>query len=785
MNIKINYIMILLSFALTFVSCMEDDYEANANHNSSLVTLQLPAEAIVEVNTRTISNENKVDNVLVFLFRDGRAKYHFFDSPMSSDNAISFTLTKFAVESGEILYVLCNTGISSIDATNADDFFSELVFSNADDKMVMYGSQMVDVASNHISIQLKRMLAKVTLTCSDANNSISSWKLCNVPTKGFVGKTDVYPTDATFDKEIMPADIKNCVYFVPRIDNSTAILPKTYMLVQLAGRGWYKLDFYNYIGELDETAEVPVINLESNTHYAFDIQAVRSDGYDTEAEAVANPGSNVLYHMTASSAAVNNSNGQYMLQVDREIITLYPGETKQSVKALEISAFIPSGAEYDITTYTAKLVDPMGYLKLEGDADGDNLINLIDPAQPLIENSTREIRLTYEGANIKDSYLEIQLGNITRQIPIEISSSNCYLANFASSTGNTIYIPVMQANQDGVTRINADEDLNVAILWCDQPNVELDCVYDKNKQWIAVTNKTAFTGNIVIVIEKGNIDEIFNVDLLDVRWSWHIWSLDDSVIEYNVDKNIYDFKTSNMKTFNGYTWMDRNLGAYTLERTSDGSWGALYQWGRKDPFPGSSFDKPFNDKKVYVKTTWFNMTNGHPERGEAYTTINSSNNLEYSIAHPMTFLKGLLYYVDGRSEYDWYTNNASMRNNYLWLNEKQEKTPYNPCPSGWTLPYGGDAGPFVGIWVDASTTVYKEGLSFKDLGYIPFTPYCMENGSFDTYDHSTVSSAQLTWGNYKDNAMSMTGFYNDRVIHTDAITRAAAVTVRCVREKNK
>lgn len=764
--------MILLVFVLTFVSCIEDDYEADANHNSSLVTLQLPEEAVVEVNTRTILDENKVDDVLVFLFRDGQAKYQSFASPANVGGVISFTLTKFSVESGETLYVLCNTGISSIDAACAEDFLSELIFSNEDNKMMMYGTKKIDVTSSSISIQLERMLAKVTLTCSDTKNSISSWKLCNVPTKGFVGKTDEYPTDATFDNELIPNSITSCVYFVPRIDNSTTTSPKTYMLVQLDGRGWYKLDFYSHPGELDETAEVPVIDLQSNTHYVFDIQAVRSDGYDTEAEAAANPGSNVLYHMTAIGT-IGNSNGQYMLQVDREIITLYTGiNNNSSVKALEISAFIPSGSDYDITSYNVKLVNPSGYIKLEGDSDGDNLLNLIDPNRPLSVNSTREIRLELEGANIANSYLEIQLGNITRQIPIEIASSNSYLVDFASSTGNTIYIPVMQANKDGITRISEQEELTVDILWCDQPGVDLTLVYDKDKQWIAVTNKVAFTGNIVILAENG-----------DIRWSWHIWSLDSSVIEYDADRNIYDFKNNNTKTFNGYTWMDRNLGAYNLERTSEGSWGLLYQWGRKDPFPGTSFKYPFLDKDVYIRDIKFKMITKHPVRGDCYATVESSSNLEYSITHPMTFLKGMEYFVGISSELDWYTNDASMRNNYLWLDEGGNKTPYNPCPIGWTLPYGGDAGPFVGLWPDATTTVYKEGLLFKDLGYIPFTPYCSEKGVFVTYDNMTVSNAQLTWGNYKDNSMSMTSFYDDVVIHTDGTTRSCGVTVRCVKDK--
>ena len=60
----------------------------------------------------------------------------------------------------------------------------------------------------------------------------------------------------------------------------------------------------------------------------------------------------------------------------------------------------------------------------------------------------------------------------------------------------------------------------------------------------------------------------------NILWSWHIW-LTDQPVEH-VYKN------------NAGTVMDRNLGATSATPGDIGALGLLYQWGRKDPFLGSS-----------------------------------------------------------------------------------------------------------------------------------------------------------------------------------------------------
>ena len=65
----------------------------------------------------------------------------------------------------------------------------------------------------------------------------------------------------------------------------------------------------------------------------------------------------------------------------------------------------------------------------------------------------------------------------------------------------------------------------------------------------------------------------------ELIWSWHIWATD-----YDPDAE------GGTVDFNGYTLMNRNLGALANDNsTTDkilASYGLYYQWGRKDPFIG-------------------------------------------------------------------------------------------------------------------------------------------------------------------------------------------------------
>jgi uncharacterized protein (TIGR02145 family) len=142
--------------------------------------------------------------------------------------------------------------------------------------------------------------------------------------------------------------------------------------------------------------------------------------------------------------------------------------------------------------------------------------------------------------------------------------------------------------------------------------------------------------------------------------------------------------------------MDRNLGATSAEPGEVGALGLLYQWGRKDPFLGSSSIT----SDIFAKST-----------GSWPSTVYSSSSngtIEYAVKNPMTFI------TMNSSNDDWYYTGYSSTENTRW---ESEKTIYDPCPAGWRVPDGGSNG----VWSKAlgysleTTSKYdtaNEGMNF-------------------------------------------------------------------------
>ena len=153
-----------------------------------------------------------------------------------------------------------------------------------------------------------------------------------------------------------------------------------------------------------------------------------------------------------------------------------------------------------------------------------------------------------------------------------------------------------------------------------------------------------------------------------ILWSWHIW----------VCKDFDPVATGQVYYNNAGTMMDRNLGATSATPGDVGALGLLYQWGRKDPFLGSSSISS-NTKAKFKLSSW-----SSPEISNS-----SIGTVAYAVAHPTTFINGV-----SNTDYDWV---FSSRDNTLW---KSVKTIYDPCPPGWKVPAGGSSG----VWSKAANT---------------------------------------------------------------------------------
>lgn len=225
-----------------------------------------------------------------------------------------------------------------------------------------------------------------------------------------------------------------------------------------------------------------------------------------------------------------------------------------------------------------------------------------------------------------------------------------------------------------------------------------------------------------------------------ILWSWHIWFTDQP------QEHVY----SN----NAGVVMDRNLGATSAVPGDVGALGLLYQWGRKDPFLGSS---SIGEAIEAVSTgTW---------------SASSSGTIEKADANPTVFYKNLTL------------------SNGLWDNIK---TIHDPCPIGWQVPRGGENGIWANalgssdsfdsleLWDDNSMGINFSGkLGDDDIIWYPAT--CCRT----LFTGSLISGGGY-WSCTPSENDSRTAYYLDvqssGVMPSYFAIRSIGLSVRCVKE---
>ena len=185
------------------------------------------------------------------------------------------------------------------------------------------------------------------------------------------------------------------------------------------------------------------------------------------------------------------------------------------------------------------------------------------------------------------------------------------------------------------------------------------------------TADTYKKGNAVIAVKdgKGTADTEDDV----ILWSWHIWLTDQPVGQtYYVYNSAFELFTEEVAG----VMMDRNLGATSADQGDVGALGLMYQWGRKDPFLGSSSIS--EDTEAASTVTW-------PASVES---ISETGTIEYAVSHPTTFI------TCNTANKDWYYKDTENTDETRWTTSESEKSIYDPCPAGWRVPDGGEEG----IW---------------------------------------------------------------------------------------
>ena len=229
-------------------------------------------------------------------------------------------------------------------------------------------------------------------------------------------------------------------------------------------------------------------------------------------------------------------------------------------------------------------------------------------------------------------------------------TANCYLIQQA---GDYKFKSVI-GNTDGtVGNVKTVEVLWESFGTDEMPNVgDLIASVSYKDGYIRFSTPENFRDGNAVIAAKNSKGTIL--------WSWHIWCAEEGWHEqvyYN----------------DAGTMMDRNLGATSATPGDVGALGLMYQWGRKDPFMGSS---SISSDVFAVSTGTWNIASG-------VSTIKAEEN-------PTTFYTDMPFLPNGS-----------------WTSTK---TAYDPCPDGWRVPEGGENG----VLVKALGTSNSVLLSFDE-----------------------------------------------------------------------
>lgn len=236
----------------------------------------------------------------------------------------------------------------------------------------------------------------------------------------------------------------------------------------------------------------------------------------------------------------------------------------------------------------------------------------------------------------------------------------------------------------------------------------------------------------------------------NILWSWHIWVTD------------YDPASAAVKNVSreGYPLMDRNLGALSSTPGNDLSAGLLYQWGRKDPFAGTS---------SLSSDSGMALTSSETVR----TSDSNLGNPEWLYQYPTVFLAPA-----STSDGDW---QYSSHDASLW---SSRKSMYDPCPPGWRVADGGPYGLWGafpssagGLWNASQRGMRVESKYSVPFSWYPAAGYKAVNGVLQ----DSGKSGSL-WSCSNDGDAHLLEFDSGSVSSTAKVSFAEGHSVRCCKD---
>ena len=253
----------------------------------------------------------------------------------------------------------------------------------------------------------------------------------------------------------------------------------------------------------------------------------------------------------------------------------------------------------------------------------------------------------------------------------------------------------------------------------------LDYVGYSRNGYIVFKMGSAPEGNAVVAAKDG---------ASKILWSWHIWAtaafggdnIKEQTYETRPRSGISGYENITKRTFK---MMDRNLGAASAMPASKTeaevikTYGLIYQFGRKDPFPGAGVLTRTDDaelipsydadgvlvtRQLIMANNPKYLTNSQVVSGQGTDAAAISKQLTYVVENPLVYVMSngadMSAPCGGSRSFNWiwaaHKNTLPWKvSNKLWgsdiLNESNSnffatksvtKTIYDPCPYGYHMP---------------------------------------------------------------------------------------------------
>lgn len=840
-------LLVFFAFNMLLLGGCNDDTEMEMIDFSqkNVISLSIPDAELVQVRSVANESECKISGIQVFVYNDSHALSPVYYQEGKADLSFLFgngtasptvTLKEYIPADKERIYVVCNlTNRSS--ASGAGDFLinktaSEELLRNYTSQGMMKGFSSLQSEGRTIPMYgwiewnekvtsnvclLTRCLAKVTV---DAEADLFSgkqvyWEWRNLNYSDFTldseYKGEIYqgsinesgisekhdllsattPLDVTkgLVTSYYPLEYEHSVYALGnKIDKKTFSKDRAMLLLAVqnpdgSNKEYYRLDFLD-----KETGEY--LDIIRNHSYRFTIAKLKNKGYDTELEAIQNPGSNIEYTVTVSDNWSRGyaSNGQYLIKTDREDLKFIENGITDPVTMVkfELQADDTGNVDFSgVTTRNVRILNsdkktliPSSDLCLFYSIDNNNLVQVKGtgglPVNEVNLPQGSDVYWIYcivpEGSSLKEGFLEISVGNIVKYIPFNIIPHTEAIAVDEDGPANCFITPVTYGVYSFDATVIGNGVEGIVEKTGGYPNYDDGVFEEEVGQWhfkngigedISISknvvispqsakliwqgqenliSQVAFNSNtkrveflssgagngVIAVYDKSDP----NAEDANVLWSWHVWCTEKpDIIELGLPTNGESYSGKNYKI------MDRDLGATTNTPDNLTTCGLGYQWGRKDPFIGLASFYSYVHDPIPENASMYNVRGTEQELKEEMTN-ESIGTIEYAIKHPNVFI---------RDDDDWLHTDYRWGNQYLWGNNPYSlykmvgvetmKTIYDPCPAGYKVSPPDTYGAFLkNPIITDSVAAITPGIIIGHFGNMSqesfYTPSFTEHGAY-------------------------------------------------------